>query len=480
MPIDINDADFLLPAGQSLDVEQQSILFGGVHSTTIAGTLQILSSPSDPEPGIFGPDQAVDAIDLQLGGALGMKLLIESTGLITIDTTTTDNVSVGVDATGGGTTFTAIPLVNDGLIEIHAAANAAGISANVADSASATAAVANNGSIEAASLNGEAVGVDTSGGLINTGDIEASGATVGTGVILRFAGVGPFENSGQIEVHDPAGVTNGTAVDVIPQVTWSLSNSGLIEADHAIVAEAPAPFPIGPPAILPVGGDIENSGRVVGEIDLGGSADTLTNSGSIEGATNLGDGNDIYDGRLGTETGLVQGGAGNDTLMGGAGSDNLQGNQGNDSVSGGAGDDIVVGGKDNDIQSGGDGNDIVWGNMGNDTLDGGNGADQVRGGQGDDSISGGAGDDYISGDRGNDTESGGPGADIFHSSSGAGVDLVLDFKQAEGDRVMLDPGTAYTVSQVGQNTVVDMGNGDEVILQNVQLSSLKAGWIFEG
>jgi hypothetical protein len=44
--------------------------------------------------------------------------------------------------------------------------------------------------------------------------------------------------------------------------------------------------------------------------------------------------------------------------------------------------------------------------------------------------------------------------------------------------VQLDPGTTYTTSQVGADTVVDMGAGDQLVLQNVQLNSLPAGWIF--
>src|SRR5262249_8028647 len=126
------------------------------------------------------------------------------------------------------------------------------------------------------------------------------------------------------------------------------------------------------------------------------------------------------------------------------------------------------------------GDDIVWGNLGNDTLEGGAGNDQIRGGQGDDIVFGDAGNDYISGDRGNDTETGGAGADIFHSFSGAGVDRVLGFNVGEGDRGMLDPGTSFTVSQVGADTVIDMGNGDQVILVGVQASSLPPGTIFLG
>jgi Ca2+-binding RTX toxin-like protein len=123
---------------------------------------------------------------------------------------------------------------------------------------------------------------------------------------------------------------------------------------------------------------------------------------------------------------------------------------------------------------------IVWGNLGNDTLDGGDGNDQVRGGQGDDSVSGGAGDDFVSGDRGNDTISGGAGADLFHSSHDAGIDRVLDFHVWEGDRVMLDPGTTYRLSQVGADTVIDLDAGSQMILVGVSLNTLTALSIFFG
>ena len=207
----------------------------------------------------------------------------------------------------------------------------------------------------------------------------------------------------------------------------------------------------------------------------------LLTTGALQGS------NETVQGGAGDDTiaaaggaNYLRGNAGDDAITGGSGFDDINGNMGADTLHGGAGDDWVVGGKDNDVQFGDDGNDVVWGNLGNDTLDGGAGNDQVRGGQGDDSISGGAGNDYISGDRGADTETGGPGADMFHSFSGAGIDKVLDFNAAEGDRVMLDPGTTYTTSQVGADTVVDMGNGDQVILVGVQLSSLPNGWIFTG
>jgi Ca2+-binding RTX toxin-like protein len=209
-----------------------------------------------------------------------------------------------------------------------------------------------------------------------------------------------------------------------------------------------------------------------------GGADTMLGGGSRSSLYG-GDGNDILDARSG-DGNYLRGEAGDDTIAGAAGFDDINGNMGNDTAAGGLGDDWVVGGKDNDKLSGDAGGDIVWGNIGADTLDGGDGADQVRGGQGDDVVSGGAGDDFVSGDRGDDTVIGGFGADLFHGSQDAGVDRVLDFHISEGDRVMLDPGTTYSLSQVGADTVLDMGGGHQMILVGVTLSALPTGAIFLG
>jgi serralysin len=189
-------------------------------------------------------------------------------------------------------------------------------------------------------------------------------------------------------------------------------------------------------------------------------------------------GNDTITGGNGTN--YLRGDEGDDSIAGGAGFDDINGNMGNDTASGGDGDDWVVGGKDNDLLFGDAGDDLVYGNLGDDTLDGGDGNDIVRGGQGNDIVRGGAGNDYISGDRGDDTVWGGAGADDFHSFGDAGIDRVMDFSRAEGDRVRLDPGTTYTVSQVGADTVVNMNGGGQVILVGVSMTSLTGDWIFVG
>jgi glucose/arabinose dehydrogenase len=176
----------------------------------------------------------------------------------------------------------------------------------------------------------------------------------------------------------------------------------------------------------------------------------------------------------------LRGEEGNDRIYGGFGFDDVHGNMGDDTVSGGDGGDWVVGGKDNDSLSGDAGDDIVYGNLGDDTGDGGSGADLVRGGQGADVLGGGGGDDFISGDLGDDTLTGGPGADVFNSFGDAGLDRVADFNRAEGDRVRLDPGSTYTVSQQSADTVVEIAGGARVVLVGVTLAGLDANWIFVG
>lgn len=135
------------------------------------------------------------------------------------------------------------------------------------------------------------------------------------------------------------------------------------------------------------------------------------------------------------------------------------------------------GGADDDL-AGKRGDDTLDGRAGNDTLDGQGGDDQERGGRGNDLVRGGPGDDWLAGDRGNDTLWGGAGADIFHSFAEAGVDRVMDFSVLEGDRVELEPGTAYAVRQDGADTVIEMQGGGRVILVGVAAKTLRPGSIY--
>lgn len=213
---------------------------------------------------------------------------------------------------------------------------------------------------------------------------------------------------------------------------------------------------------------------VIENVVGGSGADTVAGNDATNNIAG-GAGDDTIAGGAGQD--YLRGDTGNDRIAGGGDFDDINGNAGADTASGGAGNDWVVGGKDDDVLAGDDGNDIVYGNLGNDTVDGGAGDDLVRGGQDNDVLTGGDGNDWLSGDRGSDTLTGGAGADVFHTFGDAGVDRVTDFNLAQGDHVLLDPGTTYTVAQSGADTVISMGGGGQMVLVGVAMTSLVGDWI---
>jgi serralysin len=101
----------------------------------------------------------------------------------------------------------------------------------------------------------------------------------------------------------------------------------------------------------------------------------------------------------------------------------------------------------------------------------------LRGGQDDDVMYGGAGDDWLSGDRGGDSIWGGAGADSFHTWSAADLDRVMDFNRAEGDRVLVSEGAAYSFAQVGADVVISVGGSAQMVLAGVDATALTDGWI---
>lgn len=176
----------------------------------------------------------------------------------------------------------------------------------------------------------------------------------------------------------------------------------------------------------------------------------------------------------------LRGDDGDDVIAGAAGFDDINGNKGSDTCNGGQGADWVVGGQGADTLYGDAGNDIVYGNIGADACYGGAGDDIVRGGQDDDLVYGEDGNDWLSGDRASDTITGGGGADIFYGFSGTALDYVTDFSIVQGDRIQLAPGSTYALRQDGANAVIDLGQGDQIVLADIQASSLTGNWLFFG
>lgn len=263
-------------------------------------------------------------------------------------------------------------------------------------------------------------------------------------------------------------ITN-TSVPIATFVQWAAA--GQNEAAKAYILA-------GADSIAGAGfGDVLRGLTGADSIAGGGGNDTL-DAGAGNDCVNGNDGDDYILG--GADSNYLRGDAGNDSIVGGANFDDINGNQGNDTLRGGEGFDWVVGGQANDMLYGEAGGDVVYGNLGSDTCVGGDGEDVLRGGQANDSLDGGAGNDLLWGDRGDDTVTGGLGADTFHAFVGGGLDQITDFNYAQGDRLVLDFAPPYTVSQVGSDTVVDLGGTDRVVLVNTTLANLPAGWISLG
>jgi Ca2+-binding RTX toxin-like protein len=176
---------------------------------------------------------------------------------------------------------------------------------------------------------------------------------------------------------------------------------------------------------------------------------------------------DIYDDRD-----VVDGGAGDDTILtgddvdiihGGAGDDSIDAGLDDDTIHAGDGDDFVVGGEGSDVIEGGGGDDLIYGGLdpsfpdslnirddgsdgppdpdptnGMDVIDGGDGNDTIHGQDDDDILRGGAGDDVLDGDidddqlfgdEGNDLLLGGQGEDTL--DGGTGNDVLLSGEGAD-------------------------------------------------
>jgi beta-glucanase (GH16 family) len=93
-------------------------------------------------------------------------------------------------------------------------------------------------------------------------------------------------------------------------------------------------------------------------------------------------------------------------------------------------------------------------------------------------IVGGNGSQTLDGAAGDDVLTGGEGADIFVAAAGKGNDVIADFKARE-DKIRLDGSTFRSFDelrasfhQVGQDTIIGLGNGQTLTLLNVDSQTL--------
>lgn len=446
-------------------------------------------------------------------------MLVTTTGSIATD------ASRAVGFTGIGAT-----LLNSGLIVGN---NSAAIQGTFARGSTIT----NHGTILGASAAIDFVHASQNGWWVtvhvnNTGTISAGFA--GSGVAINLSSGGnTIANSGSISCRGNVAIQISTGYFGFGTTNNSITNSGLIEAHGEFGA---------PTIAIRSFADLENvvnSGTITGSILLGENDDRLTNTGTIFGSINMETGNDVimnrghiegdvlmgdgsnsFDGRGGTVSGSVIGGAGSDiyrindatitlvelsdpedavdsvfssvsyiladyfeylTLTGSAAINAtgnserniLYGNSAANVLSGLAGDDVMVGYAGSDVADGGVGNDsavmgegddTAIGGGGNDSLSGENGDDLLKGGTGNDTLSGGDGDDRLWGNAGIDSLSGGLGADVFvytraSDSPSTTFDRITDFAIADD---MIDLSTLTATPLIWRGTAAYANGAPQV------------------
>jgi Ca2+-binding RTX toxin-like protein len=171
-----------------------------------------------------------------------------------------------------------------------------------------------------------------------------------------------------------------------------------------------------------------------------------------------------------------------ENLFGSGHNDSLRGDSADNYIWGYNGDDEVYARDGNDTLLGQNGDDNLHGQNGVDALYGDAGSDTLFGEAGNDRLYGGAGNDILLGGLGNDLLEGGAGGDRFIFSGQFGQDQIADFTLAEtGEVIDLSLNSSITgfsdlvLTQNGLHTLIDIGNGNTIQLNNIVHSQLSSG-----
>ncbi len=231
---------------------------------------------------------------------------------------------------------------------------------------------------------------------------------------------------------------------------------------------------------------------------VGGAGDDVLHGGDNADALYGEDGNDYLDAGSSFDTDILVGGAGNDTLYAISGQPDPE----QDLLDGGSGDDVywVDTGADLTFEAVGGGNDTVhadvsvanagvylYANVENLVLEGttafgvGNALDNVLTGSASGNwLLGGLGADTINGKAGNDVLFGEGGADTFVFEAASGADVIGDFTHGSDHIRLLGYYADFAATQshfvqVGNDGAIDLGDGNLIVLQGVQMATLNAG-----
>ena len=252
-------------------------------------------------------------------------------------------------------------------------------------------------------------------------------------------------------------------------------------------------------AIFGENGDDEITGDNGIDYIVGGSGSDRINGGSDADALYGEDGNDSIEAGFGFVTDILVGGAGDDVLR----AISSEANPDYDLLDGGAGNDsyYVDTGADLTFEAAGGGIDTVFADvpvagagvylyahvenlvlLGSTAFGVGNEIDNSLTGSGSGNfLLGGAGADTINGKAGNDVLFGEGGGDLFVFESGTGGDVIGDFARGV-DRIDIRAFGFASFAQLqtafiqnGDVGAINLGNGDLIVLHNVQMNQLAAG-----
>lgn len=328
---------------------------------------------------------------------------------------------------------------------------------------------------------GANVGLSASGSDFS---LNNAGGITGSSSAVSVADYAQITNSG-LMLSGQVGLMAGEGLD--------LTNSGRITGDaFGVLAEAEAAVirnvkggeitsdSVG--VILTGDGTaiINNAGLIKAAVAVSDAeADTkLINSGKIVGDINLGGGDDIFNTRAGTFIGTVNGGDGNDTYIIGKSSTLIeeQPSFGFDKVKSTA--TYTLGDNLENLILQGEADIDGTGNGGN---------NRIMGNKGDNLLQGMDGDDYLGGGRGNDILIGGADEDMFEFNKNTGKDVVEDFVNGEDLIFSNFANDGPSIADLIENHAVQKNGGvmiaygdDSIFLKGMQLNQLDESDFFQG
>jgi len=312
--------------------------------------------------------------------------------------------------------------------------------------------VENHGHLHATGFGVYTAFFDVSLRVRNSGTIDSSQV----GVALLNSGTLSVVNTGRINGgQDAIRVSNGES-------TVTNGQDGVITAGDTAIS-------------VTNGGtshSIVNNGLIQGAVAAiaveGGSDVTIRNTGIIVGNISLGNGADRIDTRGGIVRGEIHGGGGDDLYL--VSSSRIR------IVDNGASFDDTVRSTASFALTGGLDHLTLLGNRNVDGI-GNIGANDIRGNTGDNRLDGGVGNDRLSGKAGNDRLTGGTDDDLFIFNRGFDVDRITDFEDGS-DLIVSNQVTSQKqfdrldIRQVGDNVVIDFGNGDRLVIEGLTKSAL--------